>query len=108
MLTPTETTSSPAIRAPDRQYTAWQVLAIWAAATAPMTALAWIAWPLLTNATDLNPRMLFWLLMVVGMMWQFVLSVIILRRELGTLRWSVVAPRMGAAAHAVVSGLLVP
>ncbi|MDF1477698.1 DUF2807 domain-containing protein [Leifsonia sp. H3M29-4] len=96
MFTPTETTSSPATRAPDRQYTAWQVLAIWAAATAPMTALAWIAWPLLTNATDLNPGMLFWLLMVVGMMWQFVLSVIILRRELGTLRWSLVAPRIWA------------
>ena len=82
--------------ASDRQYTVRQILAVWAAATVPMASLAWIVWPLLTHATDLNPGMLFWLLMVAGMIWQFVLAVIILRRELGTLRWSVVAPRIWA------------
>ncbi len=79
-----------------RQYSARRVLLIWAAATIPMASLAWIAWPLLRGATTLNPGMLFWLLMLLGMIWQFVLSIILLRRELGTLRWSVVAPRIWA------------
>lgn len=73
-----------------------RILGIWAAATVPMASLAWIAWPLLRNLTTLNPGMLFWLLMVAGMIWQFALAVIVLRIELGTLRWAVVAPRVWA------------
>jgi len=96
MLTSTETALSSSTRASDPQYTVLQILGIWAAATIPMATLAWIAWPLLSDATDLNPGMLFWLLMVAGMIWQFVLAIIILRCELGTLRWSVVAPRIWA------------
>ncbi|MFT3798879.1 CPBP family intramembrane glutamic endopeptidase [Microbacterium sp.] len=79
-----------------KQYSLGRILGIWAATTIPMASLAWLVWPLLRNATDLNAGMLFWLLMVAGMVWQFVLSLIVLRRELGTLRWSVVAPRIWA------------
>ncbi|PZU44507.1 MAG: hypothetical protein DI566_12135 [Microbacterium sp.] len=96
MTTSTESFAANTASVPDHQYSVRQVLAIWAAATIPMAALAWIVWPLLRDATDVNPGMLFWLLMVTGMIWQFVLAVIILRRELGTLRWSVVAPRIWA------------
>lgn len=96
MIASAETSPSHPSNAADRQYTVGQILAIWAAATVPMASLAWIVWPLLSSATGLNPGILFWLLMVVGMVWQFVLAVVILRRELGTLRWSVVAPRIWA------------
>lgn len=85
-----------AARPTDRQYTVRQVLAIWAAAALPMAVLAWAVWPALSDATNLHPGMLFWLLMVVGMVWQFALAVTILYRELGTLRWSAVAPRIWA------------
>lgn len=73
-----------------------QILLIWAGATAPMALLAWVVWPALRATIPVHPGMLFWLLMVLGMMWQFVLSLLLLRRELGTLRWSAVAPRIWA------------
>lgn len=88
--------ADPATQPPDRQYPVRTVLVIWAAATVPMASLAWVGWPVLKRTTDINPGMLFWLLMVAGMIWQFVLALIVLRRELGTLRWSVVAPRIWA------------
>lgn len=91
-----QTLDERTVRAADRQYSVRTVLAIWAAATVPMAVLAWIVWPLLKNSTGLNPGMFFWLLMVAGMIWQFVLALIVLRLELGTLRWSVVAPRIRA------------
>lgn len=96
MTTYAETTPPPTASNSDLQYTVRQVLGIWAAAAIPMASLAWIVWPSLRSGTDLNPGMLYWLLMVTGMMWQFVLAVVILYRELGTLRWSVVAPRIWA------------
>jgi membrane protease YdiL (CAAX protease family) len=92
----TAATSTPTLDAIDHQYTVRKVLVIWAAATLPMASLAWVVWPLLTTVTELNAGMTFWLLMVAGMMWEFGLALIVLRRELGTLRWSVVAPRIWA------------
>lgn len=61
-----------------------------------MGVLAWIVWPLLRGSTGIHPGMLFWLLMIVGMVWQCVLSLLLLHRELGTLRWRVLAPRIWA------------
>lgn len=72
------------------------ILLTWLGVAAPMAILVWIVWPLLRAATSMNPGMLFWLLMICGMVWQFLFSLILQRRELGTLRWSVVAPRIWA------------
>lgn len=78
------------------QYSLLRVLLIWLVATAPMGILAWTVWPLLRERVALHPGLLFWLLMIVGMIWQFTLALLVLRAELGTLRWSVVAPRIWA------------
>lgn len=72
------------------------ILLVWLAVVAPMATLVWVIWPALTAVTPMDPGMVFWLLMICGMVWEFVLSLILLRRELGTLRWSVVAPRIWA------------
>lgn len=72
------------------------ILLIWLGVTAPTMILVWGVWPILSAATSMNPGMLFWLLMICGMIWQFVFSLILLRQELGTLRWSVVGPRIWA------------
>lgn len=96
MLSPVDTPSADAAREPDGQYTVRRLLTIWATATIPMATLAWVVWPSMKNSSPLNPGMLFWLLMLVGMVWQFVLALIVLRLELGTLRWSVLAPRIWA------------
>jgi len=58
-----------------------KILLIWAAATGPMALLAWVAAPRLIAPGDPLPGLVFWRLMVVGMAWQGVLSVIVLRLE---------------------------
>lgn len=68
------------------------IFAIWAAATVPMGVLAWIAAPLLAGITggpSALPRALL-VTITIGLVWQFVLIVILVYREQRTLRWSVI------------------
>ncbi|GAB3051341.1 hypothetical protein GCM10027053_08460 [Intrasporangium mesophilum] len=77
---------------PIPQYSLKRILAVWAAAALPMAALAWVAAPLLAGALDgpsAWPRALL-LCLTAGLAWQLVLVVASVRREQGTLRWSVV------------------
>src|SRR5215204_1852077 len=73
-----------------RQYSLAQILAVWAAAALPMGALAWVVAPWLEDQLGgdepLTKSLL--LLLTAGLIWQFVLVLILTRRELGTLRWS--------------------
>jgi CAAX protease family protein len=74
------------------QYSRRQVLGVWAAATLPMAGLAWIAAPLLAGAIGgptAWPRALV-LALTTGLVWQFLLVLVLLRREQGSLRWPVV------------------
>jgi len=77
---------------PVRQLTRRGVLAVWAAAMVPMGLLAWVAAPLIAARLS-GPAPLFRALipaLTAGLIWQFVLVVILVRREQGTLRWLVV------------------
>ena len=76
------------------QYSLAKILGIWAVAAAPMGILAWVISPALASRIDLAPGIIHWILMIVGMAWLFVWSMIVLYRELGTLRWSVIRIRM--------------
>jgi uncharacterized protein len=73
-----------------RQYTLAQILAVWAAAAVPMGVLAWIVAPWLRDRLGgdepLAEALL--ILLTLGLIWQFVLVLILLRRELGGLQWS--------------------
>ncbi len=75
------------------QYSAATVLALWAAVTGPMAVLTFVVGPLLAPHVDLHRGLLYWVLVVVGMMWQFALSVVLLRRE-GPLDWAGVRRRV--------------
>lgn len=75
------------------QYSFSKILAIWASVTLPMVLLAWVVAPVLIPLVPLYPGLTFWLLMIIGMAWQFVVSLIILRRELGNLRWESIRQR---------------
>lgn len=77
-----------------RQYSLTKILAIWASATVPMAVLAWVVGPAIIPHLPLHPGLVHWMLMVVGMMWQFVVSLAILRHELGGLRWAAVKARI--------------
>ena len=73
-----------------RQYSLAQILGVWAAAAVPMAVLAWIVAPWLRDQLG-GPEPLAKALLIcltAGLVWQFVLVVILTRHELGTLQWS--------------------
>jgi uncharacterized protein len=79
------------------QYSLAKILGIWALAAAPMGILGWIVFPLLAPDSESDPlgsgvtRLV---LLTLGLVWLFVLSMIIVRREEGNLRWATVKRRL--------------
>jgi uncharacterized protein len=73
-----------------RQYSLAQILAVWAAAAIPMAVLAWLVAPLLGALLpgDEPFAQALVLCILAGLIWQFVLTLILTRREQGTLRFS--------------------
>jgi uncharacterized protein len=73
-----------------RQYSLAQILAVWAAAAVPMGVLAWIAAPWLRDQLGGDEPLAQALLicLTAGLVWQFVLVLVLTRRELGGLQWS--------------------
>src|SRR3712207_4403912 len=74
-----------------KQYSLAKILGIWAAAALPMVALAWVVAPLVAGQLD-GPLPMGRALLVglmVGLIWQFVLVMVLVYRERGSLRWSV-------------------
>jgi membrane protease YdiL (CAAX protease family) len=79
------------------QYSLARILGIWALAAIPMGILSWIVFPALSPDFDSDPlgagvtRVV---LLTLGLIWLFVLSMIIVRQEEGDLRWSTVKRRL--------------
>jgi len=69
----------------EEQYSLAKILGIWVVTAAPMGLLAWIIFPALVSGVNMEPGIFLWILMIIGMMWQVVLSLAILYREEGTL-----------------------
>lgn len=76
-----------------RQYTLAQIASLWAIAALPTALLAWVVTPALMPRIKLPPALLFWLVMSIGLAWQFAISLWIVRREEGSLRWSTIRRR---------------
>src|SRR5215212_1503450 len=85
------TVEGPPSERQSEQYSLAKILGIWAAAALPMAALAWVIAPLVAARLDgplaLTRALL--VLLTVGLIWQFVLVVLLVYRERGSLRWSV-------------------
>ncbi len=75
------------------QYNLWQILGIWALVALPMALLAWVVAPAIIPYSPLQPGFTYWLLLIAGMAWQFIVSLAIVYHELGTLRWSAIRQR---------------
>jgi membrane protease YdiL (CAAX protease family) len=76
------------------QYSLAKILGIWAAAALPMGILGWIVAPALAAKSDpLGSGVIRVILMTVGLIWQFVLSMIVVYREEGDLRWATIRRR---------------
>jgi membrane protease YdiL (CAAX protease family) len=73
-----------------RQYSLAQILGVWAAAAVPMGVLAWVVAPLLRDQLGGDEPLAQALLicLTAGLIWQFVLVLILIRHELGGLQWS--------------------
>jgi uncharacterized protein len=76
------------------QYRQRAILAVWAAAALPMAALAWLVAPALADRLsgegNLPMAKALLICLTAGLVWQFVLVVILVGREQRTLRWSTV------------------
>lgn len=73
-----------------QQYSLAQILGVWAAAAVPMALLAWVVAPWLSDQLSGDESLARALLicLTLGLIWQFVLVLILMQRELGTLRWA--------------------
>jgi CAAX amino terminal protease family. len=79
------------------QYTLWQILGIWALAALPMGILSWIVFPAVSpdfNVDPLGAGVTRIVLLTIGLVWLFVLSLMIVRKEEGDLHWATVKRRL--------------
>ncbi|MGZ9166980.1 MAG: CPBP family intramembrane glutamic endopeptidase [Anaerolineales bacterium] len=76
------------------QYTLSQILVIWLAAGAPMWILGWLVYPSLNqNLTAVDAGLLRIKLFTVGLIWQFVLSMLVVYLEEGNIRLKTIRRR---------------
>jgi membrane protease YdiL (CAAX protease family) len=79
------------------QYSLGRILAIWALAAVPMGILGWIIFPAVSpdlNSDPLGAGVTRFGLLLIGLIWLFVLSMIIVRKEEGDLRWATIKRRL--------------
>lgn len=79
------------------QYSLGRILTIWALAAIPMGILSWIVFPALSpdySADPLGAGATRTVLLTIGLIWLFVLTMIIVRQEEGDLRWATVRRRL--------------
>ena len=79
------------------QYSLAKILGIWVLAAAPMGILSWIVFPLVApdfKSDPLGAGVTRLVLFTLGLVWLFVLSMIIVHREEGDLRWTTVKRRL--------------
>jgi uncharacterized protein len=94
------TQQGPPSETHSEQYSLAKILVIWALAAAPMGILSWMGWivsPLLAFRFGLDSLGQFAMrlaLITLGLIWLFVLSMIIVHREEGDLRWRTLKRRL--------------
>jgi membrane protease YdiL (CAAX protease family) len=79
------------------QYSLARILGIWALAAIPMGVQGWVVFPALSpdvRADPLGAGAMRMGLFTLGLIWQFVLCLLIVRREAGDLRWATVKRRL--------------
>ena len=78
----------------NNQYNIWQILTIWLTGSALMWIMGWVIYPALSrNLSVLDAGLLRVKLFTVGLIWQFLLSMIILYMEKGNLRLTTIRRR---------------
>lgn len=81
----------------EKQYSLATILGIWALAAIPMGILGWVVFPALSpdvRSDPLGAGVTRIALFTTGLIWQFVLCLIVVRQEAGHLRWATVRRRL--------------
>lgn len=76
------------------QYNLWQILGIWASVSLPMGLILWVVMPLLIPRVSIDPGILYFNLVTLGLVWQGVVAYIILRREVKPFTWENIKDRL--------------
>lgn len=78
----------------DQQYGLGKIIAIWGLAAVPMPILAFVVAPAIAPVGTAHTVLVVWYLMIIGMSWQFILSVILLQQECGLQNWRTIKQRI--------------
>jgi len=78
----------------DHQYGLGKIMIIWALASVPMPLLAFVLAPAISYAGTVQGTLAVWYLLIAGMVWQFVLSMILLQHECGFQNWTKIKQRI--------------
>ena len=76
------------------QYSLKKILCIWAIVTVPMPLLAFVVAPMLADKYEWTYGITVWVLLIFGMIWQFIVSVFILSQELKEFSWPALKERL--------------
>lgn len=77
----------------DQQYSLGKIMLIWALSALPMGILAFVITPRIVLMTNWPPLIVYWGAVIIGLIWQFILSLILLRMEGHELRWQTILKR---------------
>ena len=78
----------------DVQYSLRKIIVIWALSALPMALLAFGLTPIITPILGLPITIVYWLMVILGLVWQFILSLMILKHDGNPLNWGAIRDRM--------------
>ena len=78
----------------DKPYSLKKILLIWAASAIPMGVLAYVITPEIVKFTEWSPVIVYWFAVNLGLVWQFILALIVLKLDGNKLNWQTVVTRM--------------
>ena len=76
------------------QYRLGKIATVCALAAVPMPILAFLVAPLISTSSTAHAVLVVWYLMIAGMVWQFILSLILLHQECGLRNWPAIKARI--------------
>ena len=78
----------------DSQYSLLKIITIWGVVSLPMPVLIFLIAPMLASVPGIHPGLLIWYMGISGMVWQFLVSMFLLWRELDDFTWSAIKARI--------------
>ncbi len=89
--------TNPAPTKVESQYSLIKILVLWAAVALPLGVMGWVIFPAIAPDWGIDPLGVGYARMgaiTVALFWEFVLALIIVRREEGNLRWATIRRRL--------------